>query len=359
MRVLCMSEKWESGGIEAFLTTLYEAMDLDGIELEMVVCHYEPGIYDGRLAAIGLKVEPLSGSVRRLGDNLRIFRGLLVRGSYDVVHLNIYEGTALLFAREAKRAGVPKVIVHSHNTDLHPGPLRAAKLLMHRACVGILEKYADVRWAPSEAAARFMFGARPWVQVKNGIRPERFAFSPDARVQIRAQLGVDDETLLVGCVGRLCAQKNQAFLLGVLAEMPGAVLVFAGEGGGERELRREAERLGVAGRVRFCGALADVAPLYSAIDVLAMPSLFEGLGIVAVEAQAAGLPVVVSPAVPEEACVERDLFRRANLEVGAWVAALGAFPARGVCDGAQMASYDVCQVAQQVRAEYKKARPCR
>lgn len=318
MRVLCMSEKWESGGIEAFLATLYEAMDLSGIELELVTCQYEPGIYDGRLAALGLKVQVLSGSIKRWGENLRRFRAMVERGDYDVVHLNLYEGMALLFAREAKRAGVPKVIVHSHNTDLHPGPLRVPKLLVHRACVGLLGGYADARWAPSEVAAQFLFGKRPWVQVKNGIQVERFAFDPAAREALRSRLGLGENILAVGCVGRLCAQKNQSFLLRVLAGVPNAVLVLAGEGDDEQKLCDEARGLGVTDRVRFCGALPDVAPLYSALDALAVPSLFEGLGIVAVEAQAAGLPVVASPAVPPEARVVEGLLEVVPLEEKAW-----------------------------------------
>ncbi len=313
-----MSEKWESGGIEAFLTTLYEAMDLSDVDLELVTCQYESGIYDERLAALGLKVQVLSGSIKQWGENLRQFNAMLERGDYDVVHLNLYEGLALLFARAAKRAGVPRVIVHSHNTDLHPGLLRVPKLLVHRACVELLGGYADVCWAPSDAAARFLFGKRPWTQVKNGIQVERFAFNLAARNGLRSQLGLGEDTLAVGCVGRLCAQKNQSFLLRVLTGLPDAMLVLAGEGEDEQKLRDAAERLGVADRVCFCGALPDVAPLYSALDVLAMPSLFEGLGIVAVEAQAADLPVVASPAVPPEAQAVEGLFEVVPLEKGEW-----------------------------------------
>lgn len=323
MRVLCMSEKWESGGIEAFLTTLYEAMDLSDIELDLVTCQYEPGIYDGRLADLGLKVQVLSGSIKQWEENLRQFSALLGRGAYDVVHLNLYEGMALLFARAAKRVGVPRVIVHSHNTDLHPGLLRVPKLMVHRACVAALGGYADVRWAPSEAAARFLFGNRAWTQVKNGIQVERFAFDPLAREALRSRLDLGEKALVVGCVGRLCAQKNQSFLLRVLANLPDAALVLPGEGEDEAELRAEAEQLGVASRVRFLGALEDVAPLYSALDVLAMPSLFEGLGIVAVEAQAAGLPVVASPAVPPEARAVEGLFETVLLGEREWAARLG------------------------------------
>lgn len=353
-----MSEKWESGGIEAFLTTLYEAMDLSDVELDLVTCQYEPGIYDERLAALGLKVQVLSGSIKHWGENLRQFDALLASRSYDVVHLNLYEGMALLFARVAKRAGVPKVIVHSHNTDLHPGLLRVPKLLVHRVCVEALAGYADVRWAPSEAAARFLFGTRSWTPVRNGIQVERFAFDPKARADLRAQLNLDEKTLAVGCVGRLCAQKNQSFLLRVLAGMSDVVLVLAGEGEDEHKLRVEADRLGVVDRVRFCGALPDVALLYSALDVLAMPSLFEGLGIVAVEAQAAGLPVVASPAVPPEARVVEGLFETVPLDEREWAATLRRPRSRlgermrSMVDAVCSQGYAIDQTAAFVRGAY-------
>ena len=358
-RVLCLSEKWESGGIEAFLTGLYEAMDLTNMAIDIMTCQYTPGIYDERLQACGLKVRVLSGSIKRWRANLALFTDLLHATSYDVVHLNLYEGMALLFARAAKQAGVPRVIVHSHNTDLHPGLLRVPKLAIHRACVETLGCYADLRWAPSQAAAAFLFGGRPWTLIRNGIDLKRFAFDPVVRAAMRAQLGADENTRVIGCVGRLCAQKNQTFLLRVLAQMPAnTMLVLAGEGEDEKTLQDQAVSLGIAGRVRLCGTLPDVAPLYSALDVLAMPSLFEGLGIVAVEAQAVGLPVVVSPAVPPEARVEEGLCKTVPLDEEIWRGALVpmARVLRGTAPATDWKAYDRDYVAFGVREAYLSGR---
>ena len=359
-RVLCFCEKWESGGIEAFLTSVYERMDLSDLRIDIVTCQYAPGIYDERLARVGLSVRVLSGSVRKLGRNLRLYRELLAKERYDVAHLNLYEGAGLLFAAEARRAGVPKIIVHSHNTDLHPGMLRSLKLAVHRSFVRRYAGQSDVRWAPSEVAARFLFGDLPWTLLLNGIEPGRFAFDAEARTKERAALGVSEDQLLLGCVGRLCAQKNQAFLIDLLAEIPRAALLLVGKGEDESMLRVLVAERGVVDRVIFAGTISDVAPLYSAMDVLCVPSLFEGLGIVAIEGQAACLPVLCSPAVPPEAHVT-ELCEYHELGHNAWgerLAKMTADPgarerlSKDVRSRLALAGYDIQDTARKIWTSY-------
>ena len=326
LRVLLFCEKWESGGVEAFVTTLLECMDRTGLVVDVAACKVQPGPYDIRLAKMGIEPIALGASIRSVASNLKEFRRLLEQGGYDTVHLNVYEGLALLFAREAKRAGVARVIVHSHNNDLRPSATRWLKLVLHRMCTGLLGGYADAQWAPSQAAGRFMFGKRPFTLVRNGIVPERFAFDASVREKLRVELGFAPDQAVLGCVGRLCEQKNQLFLVDVLAAMPqNACLLLVGEDDGdgsyEAALRRCACELGVQDRVRLHGRTDDVASLYQAMDVLCVPSTFEALGIVAVEGQAAGLPVVASNAVPQEAFAG-GRFNQVPLDPDAWALVL-------------------------------------
>lgn len=353
MQVCCFCEKWESGGIEAFLTNALERMDFSGLTVELVTCQKQKSVYDRRLDALHVTVTVLSGSTRRVAENLRLFRALLRKNRYDAVHLNLYEGLALLFAREAKNAGVSRVIVHSHNTDLRPGLLRPAKLFMHRLCVKRLSRYADVRLAPSEAAAQFLFGSRPYALLRNGIGPERFSFSPAGRAETRSALGLTGE-FLIGCVGRLCAQKNQAFLLEVLKSLPGAVLLLVGEGEDEAMLRQKACAAGLLERVIFYGTAEEVAPLYWAMDAFCLPSRFEALGIAAVEAQAAGLYTLCSPEIPPEAAAT-PLLATAPLDASAWAALLSAAGGGSRADMAEAiraAGYDMADTAARLRAAY-------
>lgn len=357
VRVLCFCEKWESGGIEAFVTNVLTCMDCTDLEVDLAACIVQPGPYDARLAAVGIKPYALGTDLHAVGANLRAFARLIEERRYDVVHLNLYEGLALLFARAARRAGVPKVIVHSHNNDIRPGKLRWAKLALHRACVRLLGGYADERWAPSQTTASFLFGERPWTLVKNGIDVEAFAFNPDVRARVRDELGVGEQRVL-GCVGRLCDQKNQVFLLGVLEKLDNAILLLVGEDDSDgrvgETLRRVAREKGILDRVIFLGGTRQPARYYQAMDVLCMPSLFEGLGIVAIEAQAAGLPVIASPAVPPEARV-CDLFQTVELDAEAWAHKVGTLskPNRSVfTDMVEKAGYGIQSSAAFVRRIY-------
>lgn len=361
LRVLVFCEKWESGGVEAFVTTLLECMDRTGLVVDVAACRVQPGPYDARLAKMGIEPTALGTSIRSVASNLKEFRRLLEQGAYDAVHLNVYEGLALLFAREAKRAGVARVIVHSHNNDLRPSATRWLKLALHRMCARLLGGYADVRWAPSEAAGRFMFGKRPFVLVRNGVVAERFAFDAGVREGLRSELGFTSDQTVLGCVGRLCEQKNQLFLVEVLTALPkNACLLLVGEDDGdgsyEAALRRRVRELGVQERVRLYGRTSDVASLYQAMDVLCVPSTFEALGIVAVEGQAAGLPVVASTAVPPEAHAG-GVMSRIPFDVSQWAAALAAAPANPAARAGGVArvaesGYDMHAVAAEVAKAY-------
>ena len=363
LRVLLFCEKWESGGVEAFVTTLLECMDRTGLVVDVAACKVQPGPYDIRLAKMGIEPIALGTSIRDVASNLKEFCRLLEQGAYDAVHLNVYEGLALLFAREAKRAGVARVIVHSHNNDLRPSVTRWLKLALHRMCTGLFGGYADAQWAPSRAAGRFMFGKRPFTLVRNGIVPERFAFDASVREKLRAELSFASNQAVLGCVGRLCDQKNQLFLVDVLAAMPqNTRLLLVGEDDGdgsyEAALRRRACELGVQDRVRLYGRTDDAASLYQAMDVLCVPSTFEALGIVAVEGQAAGLPVVASTAVPPEAHAGGAM-SRIPLDAPQWAAALAAAPADPAAraEGAARvaeAGYDMHAVAAEVARAYGK-----
>ena len=363
LRVLLFCEKWESGGVEAFVTTLLECMDRTGLVVDVAACKVQPGPYDIRLAKMGIEPIALGASIRDVASNLKEFRRLLEQGAYDAVHLNVYEGLALLFAREAKRADVARIIVHSHNNDLRPSATRWLKLALHRMCTGLLGGYADARWAPSQAAGQFMFGKRSFTLVRNGIVPERFAFDASVRKELRAELGFAPDQAVLGCVGRLCDQKNQLFLVDVLTAMPqNTRLLLVGEDDGdgsyEAALRRRACELGVQDRVRLHGRTDDVAALYQAMDVLCVPSTFEALGIVAVEGQAAGLPVVASTAVPPEAHAGGAM-SRIPLDASQWAAALAAVPADPVARAEGVArvdeaGYDMHTVAAEVAKAYGK-----
>lgn len=329
-RICLFCESWESGGIESFLCSILQNMDLSALKVDIVAANISESVFTAPLEERGIRFIPLTGSLRS-PKNYGMFRHVLREGGYDAVHFNLYQGLSLYYVRLARREGVPLRIVHSHNTALRRSRGRWLKMLLHRAGKAIFAREAGVLWACSKSAAEFLFPQkllrqRGWRFIPNGIDCDRFGFRAGVREQVRRELGISEE-LLIGSVGRLCEQKNQSFLLEAFAEAvkirAEARLLLVGEGDARALLEKKARDLGIDDKVIFYGTTTAAERLMCAMDVLAFPSLFEGLGIVAVEAQACGLPVVCSENVPEEAFLS-SLCRREMLSSGAqaWARAL-------------------------------------
>ena len=325
-RICCFCEKWESGGIESFLHNVIMEMDLSRLEIDIVAAQICESVFTAGLKEKGVHFYELSGSQKRLGQNHKMFRQLLKERQYDVVHLNIFQGLSLYYGYLAKKAGVQRIITHSHNSALRRSRTRWLKLALHNMAKSLLAENATDYWACSRLAAEFMF-PRDVVEryefIPNGIDIEKFRFNDEVRKKVRKDLGIEGK-LVIGNVGRLCYQKNQENLLEVFAklqsERPESVLLLVGEGEIKEELQQQVEKLGVADKVLFYGVTDKVEQLLWAMDIFVFPSRFEGLGIVAVEAQAAGLPVICSDGVPNEAVVS-DLVQKVDLRSGvdSWV----------------------------------------
>lgn len=232
---------------------------------------------------------------------------LLQNGSYDCVHIHGDVAYLLLiFAKAARRAGVGRIILHSHAAGIDGGS-RRLKAALHRLCRGALLGCATDFAACSDKAAEWMYPGLDVSRVKmvkNGVELERFAFDPSVRARVRGDLKLED-ACVVGHVGRFAYQKNHEYLLDAFAAMrrrvENARLLLVGEGVLFDEIRAKAARLGLEKDVIFYGASNDVGKLMQAMDLLVLPSRFEGLPVVGVEAQAAGLPVLFSDRITRQA----------------------------------------------------------
>ena len=314
-RICCLLERWESGGIESFLYNILARIDLTQLQVDIVASSLGKSVFTKPLQDLGICFFELSGSQRKVVENHRRFRLLARERRWDVLHLNAFQGLSLYYLRLAKEAGIPVRIAHSHNTALRKSLTRPLKLAVHRWARRRYMIDATNLWACSQTAAQFLFNRQELEQkgytfIPNGIDTARFRFDPVVRECVRGELGLDGK-LVIGNVGRLCDQKNQDFLLDVFAEVlkqrPESRLLLVGEGENKPQLERKAQKLEVAGKVIFYGVSDHIERLLWAMDVFAFPSLFEGLGIAAVEAQAAGLPVACSEYVPEEVRVTEQI----------------------------------------------------
>lgn len=302
LRVLQVLASLERGGAETSVMNYYRHTDRHRIQYDFVVHTPRRGAYEQ-------EVEMLGGRVHRLPrfrwTNLfpyrRAWRELLVRNpEYSVVHGHFFTISSI-YLDVASKLGI-RTIAHSHANvpGLRGRLIRALSLPVRRV--------ANTKAACSTDAARYLYGAGAVrrgevVIINNAIEVDRFRFDPDVRATIRAALGMEGKFVL-GHIGRFEYSKNHLFLLDVFAALlrsePRAALVLVGDGTRRDQIEGRIADLGLTDDVILTGVRSDIPDLLQAMDVFVVPSLYEGLGIVAIESQAAGLPTIVSDRLPSD-----------------------------------------------------------
>lgn len=301
IRVAQVMGQMGGGGVEAVIMNYYRAIDRSLVQFDFVVNEGSTRVPEEEIAELGGHVYtvPDYAELRKYQRGLcRLFQ----EQRYPVVHSNV---NALSFfpLREARKAKVPVRIAHSHSTAGHGEP---TKNLMKDALRLLANVYPTDRFACSEYAGRWLFGkSAEFSVVYNALEVQKYRFDASVREQVRRdELGVSDETFVVGHVGRFVYQKNHRFLLDVFAEIaklaPESLLLLVGEGEMKETIQREASRRGLGGNVVFTGQRDDAHRLYQAMDAFVLPSHYEGLPVVGIEAQSASLPCFFSDAISKE-----------------------------------------------------------
>ena len=312
-RVILYCDHWQNGGVEAYMMNQLRHWDISKMECSILTAEKTTEIYDAELQKLKVPQYVLlkgecSSPILRILKTFRAFEYFLQKYPCDILYLNLTNSVTMRYAKIAKRMGIPRRIVHSHSSGIQPGKTYAVKLAAHKWAK---KNYVDVAtdwWACSDFAAKFMFTERIFPQViciPNTIETDHFQFCEKQRVRLKKQLfGNETDVKIVGTVGRYSAEKNQTFLLDVFAAIyrhrTDVRLLLVGDGSLRAFLERKAEELGITNACVFYGFTDDVAPLYSAMDVFCLPSVVEGFGIVAIEAQTAGCRCLLSKAVTEQ-----------------------------------------------------------
>ncbi|MCR5294933.1 MAG: glycosyltransferase [Lachnospiraceae bacterium] len=300
-RVLVIGLTERMGGVETFIRNVTIHSDPKAFRYDFLVhgadhCVFQKEIEEfyGEPGHFHFIEKYKRNPLRCLADLLKFYRE---RGEvYDWIHLETGAASEILYVFPFCLFLRARVIVHSHNGNgYHPLENRLFRILVNLA--------ADRRVACSQAAAEWMFGkrkAKGALILENGIDAERFRFSKEKREVLRERYHIGD-VLLIGHVGRFSEQKNHPFLLKIfreiLKERPEARLLLVGKGEREEEIRALCASYRIEDSVIFAGSTDDSAPFYSAFDVFVMPSLYEGLPLAGIEAQASGLPCIFSDAI--------------------------------------------------------------
>ena len=332
IRVAQVMGKMLGGGVEAVVMNYYRHIDHSLVQFDFLVDEDSTLVPREEIEALGGRVFVVP-PYQRLPRYLSELKGLFRREGWQVVHSHI-NSLSVFPLSAAKHAGVPVRVAHSHSATGRGEKL--PKLLMKEALRTQANRYPTHRLACGELAGGWLFGGEPYGVVRNAVDLEAFAYSSEARARVRTELGVPEGHLLVGHVGRFSPQKNQEWLCGVLsgllARVPDACLALAGDGPDRARAEQRFAQAGLSSSVLFLGQRADVSELYSAFDAFVLPSLYEGMPLVAVEAQRSGCPCLLSDAVTREVEVTGGVRFLPLGDPGAWARELERIALEGPLD---------------------------
>lgn len=329
------------GGLSNFVMNYYRAIDKTKIQFDFIYFREAESDFKDEIKALGGRVykmtEPsLSGSYKKECNNF--FKEH--QGEYVALHCHALFAAAM-YGKTAKKYGIENIIAHSHSVGYGKGILRKVRNFY---LVKTANRISTCKMACSNDAAEFMFGKK---NVKNGnvhfivnaINCKKYLFSPETRQKVRKELGIENNFVL-GHVGGFAKQKNHSFIVDVLSEIckikDNAVVLFAGgagiaSGSSLDDVKEKVKTCGLEDKVHFLGIRQDVNELMMAMDAFIFPSLFEGFGLVLVEAQSSGLISFASENVPKDAkCTDSVTYLPLELGAKEW--------AERICAAAQNVS---------------------
>lgn len=318
IRILHVIGIMHRGGAETMIMNYYRHIDRTKVQFDFVENSDRSAEFDEEITALGGRIYRCP---HYTGKNhfqyIAWWKAFYARhgGDYKAVHGHI-GSTAAIYLSLAKKVGL-YTVAHSHNTCGW-----SLKDMVYQIYAYPTRFVADSFFGCSRDAGISRYGRRTCSKsdkfrvLNNAIEKDKFTFNSEVREKLRSQLGIS-EKIVIGHAGRFVDQKNHVFLIRIFAEIhrrnPDVVLLLLGDGEKRPEIERLVHRLGLEKAVFFEGVRENINDYYQAMDIFVLPSLYEGLGIVAVEAQAAGLPCVISDGVSKECVVTRDLVRVCRL----------------------------------------------
>ena len=303
IRVAQIIGKWIGGGVEAVVMNYYRHIDRSKIQFDFICDEDSTNIPYEEIESLGGKVI-LIPPYQKVFKYHKALKKALKEGNYKIVHSHINTLSVFsLFA--AKCAGVPVRIAHSHSTT---NKKEKKKNLLKQILRPFSKVFATDYMCCSELAGRWLFGNKEYDKgnvylLNNAIDLDKFKYDEKIRNEKRKEFNIDDDTLVIGHVGRFVEQKNHRFLIDIFNEVhkekENSILMLVGQGPLMEEIKEKVKILGLEKNVMFLGQRNDTNELYQAMDLFLFPSLYEGLGMVVIEAQCSNLPCIVSNEVPE------------------------------------------------------------
>lgn len=298
-RVLQVVSIMNRGGAETLLMNYYRNLNRDEIQFDFLVHSYEKMDYEDEIIKLGGRIYRTAPI--RPWNYCQYFKFLdkffAEHGAeYVAVHGHIQENTGFALKYAAKY-GIKNRLSHSHISVTQIDYKYPFRLYANR----YLKKYVTHRLACGIDAGNYLYGKEPFDVLNNAIKFEDFHYDESKRIKIRAEFGLADSQLVIGNVARFGSQKNHTFLIDIFSQLhsqrPDSVLLLIGEGSLKSSIQKKCDDLGLTNSVKFLGLRGDVNNILQGVDVFVFPSLYEGLPVSVIEAQASGLPCLLSDTI--------------------------------------------------------------
>lgn len=357
IRILHSVSNMDRAGIETMLMNYYRNIDRSEVQFDFLCNKSKPGAYDEEILKLGGRIYRTPGvNPFKIFEYKKYMQRLFEEHpEYKVLHAHngAFAVSALYSAKISK---IPVRIYHCHGASL----IRDFKYPLKKICMKLLPYTYTHRWTCAKAAAEFYFGKsvvqrQQYRLITNAIDVEKFIFNKSTRDRIRKQYNLENKHV-IGHVGRFMTQKNHSFLLDIFRDVHilnhNTKLVLLGDGELMPEIMQRASEYGLSEDILFLGNVENVNEWYQAFDLFILPSLYEGLPVVGIEAQAAGLSCIFSSAVTEEVAITKKAY---FLDLSAATKVWAEFIADKLIDSSRKNEFlSVTEANYNIRAEAKK-----
>lgn len=311
-RILIISNTIDAGGAETFVMKLFRTIDINRYIFDFIINKKDSNFYLYEIEELGGKVYYGESKSKSLLKSFKCIYQLVKRNGYRTILCIAVHPAGFLDLLAARMGGAKMILVRSTNS--HAG--KTLSDIIAWLSRPIMRMLSSVMLAPSKEAGEWLFGHKAVttgkvVLLNNGVDTKQYSFASERRERIRKELGIKDDTTIVGHVGRFNHQKNHTKLLGVFSEMIKIIdceLVLVGNGELKGEIEQKTQELKITDRVKILGIRNDVPDLLSAFDIIVFPSFYEGMPNTIIEAQAADLPCIISDSISHDVKITENVF---------------------------------------------------
>ena len=313
IRILHVTAKMDRGGIETFIMNIYRNINREKFQFDFLLSSDKEDIYNDEIRSLGGKIFKIPGRNKGVIQNKKaVQKFFLLHPEYKIVHQHVSSLSYLDPLKIAKKNGVATRIIHSHNTKQGGSSLHK---YVHYINKFFISSIASHYFACSHLAARWLYPSslydtKKYRVIKNAIDTKEFVYNEELRTRMRKDMNIENK-FVIGHIGRFMPQKNHDFLIDIFKKFndkeKDSLLLLVGDGTLRKSIKEKVESLGLKDKVIFTGVRTDTSALLQTMDVFVMPSFHEGLPVTLIEAQAAGLPCVVSTEVTKEVQISQDI----------------------------------------------------